>query len=236
MTRTMGRVLAVTILFLAGTVSGWLLWPAADASPSDTTRVAVIGDSITVGYGVPSGYGWVDRFENVTPGDNINAWAVNGATTRRWLQQYLPQLDTMPAWHPNTVVIALGGNEYHMTRPVGEYADHLRQLTSYVHAKVPGARIVYLHYYRILAEFEPTGCDALPNDPVQCIHANPPNTWDEYGQAMQAAAVANGARYIDVSRTRNWTPYISADQAHPTVNGYNLLAQDIRAALNALPS
>jgi lysophospholipase L1-like esterase len=212
-----------------------LLAPTAIASPSDVQRVAVIGDSITNGCCVPVGYSWVDWFERAQPGDNIQPYAVNGATARRWLQQYLPQLDSMPAWQPHTVVIALGGNEYHMTRPAGEYASHLAQLVQYVHTKAPGARVVLLHYYRILAEFEPNGCDALPNDHIQCIHANPPDSWDTYGTVMKQTALANGAYYVDISHTRDWTLYISSDQAHPTALGHYYLAQDIRAALNALP-
>lgn len=220
-----------TVMALAAAIAMIGLVPGS-ASAADTSRVAVIGDSITNAYGVPPYWGWVESYERVQYGDNIRAYAVNGATIRRWLQQYLPQLDTLPAWQPKTVVIALGGNEYHMTRPAGEYADHLRQLISYVHGKVPNAQIVVLRYHRIIAEFEPNGCDALPNDPIQCIHAVPPNTWDEYGQAMSATAHANGASYIDIANTRDWATY-QFDQAHLNIQGNAWFAIDFRNALTA---
>lgn len=207
--------------------------PAAQALPSDTTRVAWIGDSLTTGYGVQPWESWTYRFEARQYGDNILPLGVNGATTRRWLQQYLPQLDQLKTWKPRTVVVALGGNEYHMTRPAGEYADHLRQLTAYVRTLAPGARIVFLHYYRIVAEFEPNGCDALLNDPVQCIHAVPPNTWDQYGEAMRLTAAQVGASYMDISQTRDWAPY-QFDQAHLTAEGNRLYELDVHAALVAV--
>lgn len=206
----------------------------ASATPADTTRVAVIGDSLTTGYGVPVQQSWPSLFEDRAPGDNILPIGVNGATTRRWLQQYLPQLDQLRTWQPRTVVIALGGNEYHMTRPAPEYADHLRQLIGYVRTLVPGSRIMLLHYYRIVAEFEPHGCDAPPGDPAQCIHAQPPDTWDRYGQVMRETAERNGTGYLDISHTRDWTPY-QFDQAHLTAEGHRLYEMDLRAALNNAP-
>jgi lysophospholipase L1-like esterase len=206
----------------------------ASAAPTDTTRVAVIGDSLTTGYGVQTWQSWPYLLEARQAGDNILPIGVNGATTRRWLQQYLPQLDQLRTWKPRTVVIALGGNEYHMTRPTGEYADHLRQLIGYVRTVAPDSRIMLLHYYQLVAEFEPNGCDALPNDPVQCIHASPPDTWDEYGQAMRAVAAANGAGYLDISHTRDWAPY-QFDQAHLTPEGHRLYELDLRTALTNAP-
>ena len=226
------RTRALAGLTAAGLIG---LAPSAQATPADTTRIAVIGDSITTGYGVYPWQSWAFRFEARQSGDNILPLGVNGATTRRWLQQYLPQLDQLTTWRPTTVMVALGANEYHMTRPAGEYADHLRQLAEYLHAVVPHARIVFLHYYRILAEFEPGGCDALPNDPVQCIHANPPDTWDEYGTAMRLTAGNVGATYLDVSHTRYWAPLISADQAHLTAEGHRVYELDVHAALTSAP-
>lgn len=207
----------------------------ASATPADTTRVAVIGDSITTGYGVPAGQSWASLFEARQYGDNILPLGVNGATTRRWLQQYLPQLDQMRGWQPRIVVVALGANEWHMTRPAGEYADHLRQIIGYLRQLVPGARIVLLHYYQINAEFEPNGCDAVPGDPVGCIHAQPPDTWDTYGVAMRTVAQQSEVLFIDISHTRDWSRLQLPDQAHLTVDGHRAFEQDTRAALSTLP-
>jgi lysophospholipase L1-like esterase len=225
------RVIAATL------AAGALLATAcgtASAAPSDTTRIAVIGDSLTTGYGVQPWQSWTYRFEARQAGDNILPIGANGATARRWLQQYLPQLDQLRTWKPRTVMIALGGNEYHMTRSVGEYADHLRQLIVHVRTVAPGAKIMLLHYYRIVAEHEPQGCDAIPGDPVQCAHAQPPDSWDVYGQAMRATAAVNGAAYLDIAHTRDWAPY-QFDQAHLTPEGHRLYELDLQAALTAAP-
>lgn len=204
--------------------------PQAIAQPAYTTRVAFIGDSITNCYGVPTSQCWATRFENRQTGDNILPIGVNGATARRWLQQYLPQLDQLRTWRPKTVVIALGGNEYHMTRPPGEYADHLRQLNNYVRNLVPGVPIVMLHYYRITKAFEPNGCDAPPGNTTPCLHSRPPATWDEYGAAMRSTAAQVGATYVDISKTRDWSPY-QFDQAHLNAEGNRLYDIDVYAAL-----
>lgn len=224
---TSAAILATAALAASATVAG--------ATPADTMRVAVIGDSITTGFGVAPAQSWASRFEARQFGDNILPIGVNGATTRRWLQQYLPQLDQLRTWQPRTVVIALGANEWHMTRPAGEYADHLGQLADYVHGLTPGSKIVMLHYYRINAEFEPNGCDAIVGDPVQCIHAQPPDTWDQYGQAMQVTAARVGAVYLDISHTRGWSALQSSDQAHLTAEGHRVFELDVRAALTAAP-
>lgn len=231
--RTMGmtRVITAACSSLALTVTGFT---TTSATPADTTRVAFIGDSLTTGYGVEPWQSWPHLLEAREPGDNILPIGVNGATTRRWLQQYLPQLDQLRAWHPRTVVIALGGNEWHMTRPAAEYGDHLRQLIGYVRTVAPGSQIMLLHYYQLVAGFEPNGCDALPSDPVQCVHAQPPDVWDRYGQVMRETAVRNGAGYLDIAHTRNWAPY-QFDQAHLTPEGHRLYELDLRAALTQTP-
>lgn len=226
------RVTALLAALLATTVL--LTAPPAQATPNDLTRLAVVGDSVTTGYGVSAAQSWASRMEARQLGDNILPIGVNGATTRRWLQVNLWRLDPLRTWRPATVMIALGGNEWHMTRPAPEYADHLRQLIGYVRQLVPGARIVLLHYYRINAGFEPTGCDAQPGDPVGCIHAVPPHTWDEYGQAVAQVGGLYGAGYVDVSHTRDWSVLQLPDQAHLTAEGHRLLEADLWAALSAV--
>lgn len=203
----------------------------AQAPIGDITRLAVIGDSVTTGYGVTLNQGWASRLEARQRGGNVLPLAVNGATARRWLQQYLGQLDALRSWQPRTVMIALGANEYHFARPAVEYADHIRQLTEYVRLLAPGASIVYLHYYRINAEFEPWGCDAPPGNSAGCQHANPPDTWDEYGEALRGMAAQQGAVYVDLSMTRDWSALQSSDKAHLTVEGHRIFEHDLYAVL-----
>lgn len=226
------RRTAITALLLLSMLQCCSMTSAA--TPIDTQRVAFIGDSITTGYGVPTTQSWAYRLEARQAGDNVLPLGVNGATTRRWLQQYLPQLDQLRTWQPVTVVIALGGNEWHMTRPALEYADHLRQLIDYVHQMLPGARILLLHYYEIIAVHEPTGCDAPPGDTTPCTHAQPPDSWETYGTVLRDTAQRNRAGYLDISRTRNWAPY-QFDNAHLNAEGHRLYEMDLRAALTSVP-
>lgn len=219
---------------LGGTAAaGASLLLTSPARAADISRIAIIGDSTVTGYGVWPWQSWVSRLEARAPGQQVWRYGINGATTRRWLQQHLGQLNELLGINPRTIAVCLGGNEYHQTRPAGEYADHLHQFGVYLHNLVPAARLVFVHYYRIEAEFVPTGCDAPPGDTTPCLHQDPPHTWDDYGMAMAWAAGRVGAGYVDVSHTRDWSRYLLPDQAHLTAEGHRLFEQDVTPRLMA---
>ncbi|KTT38724.1 esterase [Pseudomonas oryzihabitans] len=103
----------------------------------------VVGDSISAGYGLADGQGWVRLLENrlqeqQSPYQVVNA-SISGDTTAGGLAR-LPQL--LAAHRPEVVAIELGGNDGLRGQPLAQFE---RNLTSLVQqAKAKGARVLLL--------------------------------------------------------------------------------------------
>jgi acyl-CoA thioesterase-1 len=91
------------LLWLLG-LPGW----AAAASCS----LLIVGDSLSSGYGLANGSGWVDqlaaRLKKKAPDWRVVNASVSGDTTQNGLQRLKPALDRH---HPQGVLIGLGGND-----------------------------------------------------------------------------------------------------------------------------
>lgn len=204
--------------------------PAA-AQPSDVERVAIIGDSITTGYGVGPGQGYADLLEADQPGDNVLPVAHDGWTARRWLTASLPELrQQLDQWQPTTVLVAVGGNDWYIGRKTGDYQTDLTYLIWHLRDQVPGARVILWHYYPLGVPQDQAVCDVWPCTPTT-------STWAQYGTAMRDAAVRNVTGYVDDSARapsgQPWSAYYSADRVHLTPEGHRQLHTSIRARLLA---
>ncbi|MEO8132837.1 MAG: arylesterase [Betaproteobacteria bacterium] len=108
--RTHNR-LAPLILVLAFQAS--LAWPApASALAADSPILLVVGDSISAGYGLASGQGWVDLLQGKLanhgyPYKVVNA-SISGDTTAGGRSRIGAALTTH---RPRVVIIELGGND-----------------------------------------------------------------------------------------------------------------------------
>jgi lysophospholipase L1-like esterase len=171
----------------------------AAASPADVSRVAIIGDSLTRGYGVNPDESYASLLEAQAPGDNVLPLAHDGATVRTWNTVYRSELGQLAGWRPSSVLIALGGNDYYHSVSTVQYQANLTELIGTVRAAVPGVRVILWHYYRI-------GITPVHNlcDVDQCQSAYPSPTWDQYAAAMRNEAVAQFTGYIDNSVERPW--------------------------------
>ncbi len=103
----------------------------------------IVGDSLSSGYGLAAGTGWVDRL-NARLKKAAPAWrAVNasiaGDTTQNGLQRLKPALARQK---PQGVVIELGGNDALRGTPPAAIRDNLRTLIR--QAKAAGAWVVLL--------------------------------------------------------------------------------------------
>lgn len=210
-------VLAATLALL-GVVA-----PAAEAQPADVTRLAIIGDSITTGYGVAPGQSYADLLEADDPGDNILPLAHNGATLRLWLTTYLPELTTqLDTWQPTTVLIAVGGNDWYGGRRTADWQTDLTYLIWQVRAHAPyGVRVIVWHYYPFGIGQNTTACDVWPCTPAS-------STWGQYNTATAQTVAANYGGYVDTSAT---TPELQADHVHPSVLGHQQTHSLIRSRL-----
>jgi len=125
----------VWLLYVLLALPGW-----AAAAPCS---VLILGDSLSSGYGLAAGAGWVDRLDarlrkQAPAWRAINA-SVAGDTTQNGLQRLQPAL----ARHrPQGVVIELGGNDALRGTPPAAIRDNLRTLVR--QAKAAGAWVVLL--------------------------------------------------------------------------------------------
>lgn len=205
--------------------------PQAGATVADVSRVAVLGDSLTRGYGVKPAESWASIMEARAAGDNVLPIGYDGATVRTWNTVYRDQLTQLTAWRPSTVVIALGGNDYYRSVSTAQYRANLAQLIADVRAASPyGVRVILWHYYRIEAVPVRNLCDV-----DQCNPAYPSPTWQQYGDAMRATAIANYAGYVDNSTERNWLRDYPLPGENPRIHlswqGHRVMEQSIYGRL-----
>jgi acyl-CoA thioesterase-1 len=105
--------------------------------------VLVLGDSISAAYGLAETEGWVrmlgQRLETQCSGLPVNNASVSGETSDGGVAR-LPRL--LERYHPEVVVIELGGNDGLRGLPPGRLADNLERLIEL--SRQAGARPVLL--------------------------------------------------------------------------------------------
>jgi len=119
-----------------------LLWMPGWALAASCTLL-IVGDSLSSGYGLSNGSGWVDqlggRLKKVAPAWRVVNASVSGDTTQNGLQRLAPALDRH---HPRGVLIELGGNDALRGTPPELIRQNL--LTMIRQAKSAGAWVALL--------------------------------------------------------------------------------------------
>lgn len=213
----------VTLIALGISCSAGFLFTAramAQTAPADPLkRTAIIGDSMTTGYGASSptnSYAAkLDRTFN-EQGRDVMTFAVNGATAKRWLycptnptrqgcgSEYSKQYEKLKAFNPTAILITLGGNELIISRPANVYASDAVALAKKLYSMVnPGTATAFVRYYDITKfGFVPptpgTTCDFM-DSLGDCKTTWQRQTWAQYGSALNAVAAPNGIGMIDIS-------------------------------------
>ena len=87
-----------------------LMWPGWATAAS--CSLLIVGDSLSSGYGLAPGQGWVDRLDarlkKAAPQWRVVNASVSGDTTQNGLQRLKPALNRQ---RPHGVLIELGGND-----------------------------------------------------------------------------------------------------------------------------
>ncbi|WP_438951774.1 arylesterase [Porticoccus sp.] len=94
--------------------------------PAHSATLLVLGDSISAGYGIDAGKGWVDLMRDQLGDDHrvVNA-SISGDTTGGGLSR----LDTLITEHePDFVLIELGGNDGLRGYPIPRMEQNLRAM------------------------------------------------------------------------------------------------------------
>lgn len=119
-----------------------LLWLPGWATAASCSLL-IVGDSLSSGYGLANGTGWVDklgaRLEKSAPGWQVINASVSGDTTQNGLQRLKPALERH---HPHGVLIELGGNDAMRGVPPAEIRKNLVAMIR--QAKATGAWVVLL--------------------------------------------------------------------------------------------
>ncbi len=125
-------------LRLALVCSVWLLAGAVQAAES---RVLVLGDSLSAGYGIAASEGWVAlldaRLQAERPGWRAVNASVSGETTAGGAARIDAEL---AAQTPRVVVIALGANDGLRGLPLEHARDNLLRMAG--QAQAAGARVL----------------------------------------------------------------------------------------------
>lgn len=103
----------------------------------------VLGDSLSAGYGLESGAGWVPLMEKRLQRDGIAAQVVNASIsgdTTSGGRSRLPAL--LKKYHPAVLVIELGANDGLRGLPLESTEDNLRSMI--VSAQQSGAQVLLL--------------------------------------------------------------------------------------------
>ncbi len=227
-------------LLLGGLLFGAFAGPAAAApvaddgpTPNDEpVRVALIGDSITFGAGVPAKQNYPTRLQTLLgPGFDVQNAGVNGATLLspqsmradgKWYQG-LPAYQKAQAFRPQVVVVMLGTNDSKMGDQFSAAAFE-KEYAAFVDA-----------------------LQALPSRPQVFLCTPPPVERDVWKindavvtgtivPAVKRVAALKKTPLIDVHAAfgappDGESPKLFSDGVHPNPAGATLIARTVHAAL-----
>ena len=119
---------------------------AADPiSAADVTRAApvilVFGDSLSAGYGVPPGHGWVDLLAGKIAQEGYDFKVVNASVSGETTEGGLARLPRALSMHsPRILILELGANDGLRGLPVAQAKDNLERMVTL--ATTRGARVL----------------------------------------------------------------------------------------------
>jgi len=122
-------------------VAVWAL--ASSGVVAKSSRILVVGDSISAGYGLSTGEGWVDLLTKKLGKEKIPAEVVNASISGDTTSGGLFRLPALLAKHkPTHVVIELGGNDGLRGSPVATAKANLLKMAEL--SKASGAKVLIL--------------------------------------------------------------------------------------------
>ncbi|TAG48843.1 MAG: arylesterase [Betaproteobacteria bacterium] len=140
----MKNVFSVFAALLAGLLTALLLNSAAFASApnaSPKSHILILGDSLSAGYGLSTGQGWVDLLAKKLVAEKISANVTNGSISGDTTAGGVSRLPALLAKHkPTHVVIELGGNDGLRGSPLSAAKANLQRMADL--AKAAGAKVI----------------------------------------------------------------------------------------------
>lgn len=84
---------------------------SAFASVSRQVNIAVIGDSLVSGYGIPKGYSYPEQLEGILRTHDYNISVANYGRSGDTTESGARRIDNIPVEQYNLIIIVLGGND-----------------------------------------------------------------------------------------------------------------------------
>jgi acyl-CoA thioesterase-1 len=221
MSRVIGTLLALLVA-LAAPAGGTSAAEAARTAGLDrhhgdthTPVILVFGDSLSAGYGVPVGFGWVSLLtRKIAQSDydfNVVNASVSGETTAGGLARLPRALDLH---HPSILVLELGANDGLRGLPIARASSNLDQMITLAQAR--GVRVLLLGLRM------------------------PPNYGPRYTMAFQMMYLDLAAEHhialvpFLMEQVALHPELIQADGLHPNARGQPLLLQTVWPQLSPM--
>jgi acyl-CoA thioesterase-1 len=197
---TIAGVIVAVILLI------WLFRPAPKVKDLDSRGAAVIafGDSLTAGYGAPSGEDYPTHLSQLLRVPIVNA-GLSGDTTETALRRL--DADVL-ARDPRIVIVGLGGNDFLRGEPIANTEANLRKIVQQIHGA--GAMVVLLGF-------------RFPS-----MNANYATMYERVAKEEKCLLVTGVLSGILTDAT------LRSDAIHPNAKGYALMAERLAGPMRTL--
>lgn len=200
----------------AGLLALWIFAGAALAAGTpNVPLVLVLGDSLSAGYGLSRGEGWVDLLERKLAAEKVSARVVNASVSGETTVGGLARLPALLREHrPRVLVIELGGNDGLRGAPPEGIRANLERMARM--GREAGARVLILGM-RMPPNFGPSYTAA-------------------FERAFSDAARATGSALVPFFLERLGTDltYFQPDRIHPTAAAQPKMLETVWPALSKL--
>ncbi len=185
--------------------------PEAKASPP---VLVCFGDSITAGYGLPSGDSYADFLQRKLDSAGYRYKVINRGTSGATTKDAVTDLQSIVLLHPAIVVVEFGGNDGLRGLPLSETRHNLDQVLTMLEAA---------HIKVLLA-----GITLPPNYGPDYIR--------EFEEVFHELAVQHHVAFVPMIYIGlvHQQGVIQGDGIHPTAKGSNIIADTLMAALKPL--
>jgi acyl-CoA thioesterase-1 len=129
--------------FLKFAILAGLFAVLATTANARTAQILIVGDSLSAGYGLSSGEGWVDLLTKKLAREKISATVVNASISGDTTAGGLSRLPALLSKHkPTHVVIELGGNDGLRGSPVATAKGNLLRMAEL--SRAAGAKVLLI--------------------------------------------------------------------------------------------
>jgi acyl-CoA thioesterase-1 len=141
----MSRIMVILLAWLAALAAPLARASAAAGAPTSRPApvILVFGDSLSAGYGVPPGHGWVDLLAQKIAREGYDFSVVNASVSGETTAGGLARLPRALALHaPRILILELGANDGLRGLPVAQAKANLEQMIGLAQAR--GTRVLLI--------------------------------------------------------------------------------------------